>query len=246
MKIKLSASVLCLSAMMLVVQPVSASVQTNNNVFDEKEHFKYSDLLEANDVMYLAERARTYAETHPQANLDELNRYFKQELRTNYKSKIDLIEQSIYPLPVSMPDLNPLEKALYDSNPYYGTLSLADGQTAMLETDKRYTDESETRGYGDAFQHAFWNAMMVNSTSVDWATKWATAYEDGAAYNPQLDKTMDLTNNSRGREIGINNGTLPRYYVSSLLPKVMAAVDAGKKVIIVYNQLVSSNSSGKL
>jgi hypothetical protein len=138
MKIKLSASVLCLSAMMLVVQPVSASVQTSNTVLDKKEHFKYSDLLEADDVMYLAERARTYAETHPQANLD------------------------------------------------------------------------------------------------------------GAAYNPQIDKTMDLTNNYRGREIGINNGILPRYYVSSLLPKVMAAVDAGKMIIIVNNQLVSSNSSGKL
>lgn len=58
---------------------------------------------------------------------------------------------------------------------------------------RRYLDN------GDAFRHAYWNAIMVRVVGAIFAEKFATAHEADSTGN---DKVMDLWNNELGRNIG--------------------------------------------
>lgn len=55
-------------------------------------------------------------------------------------------------------------------------------------------------GKQDAFRHAYWNALMLDEVGRYWAERWGTAHEDGATSQPQIERTLDLTNNERGRQ----------------------------------------------
>ncbi len=94
---------------------------------------------------------------------------------------------------------------------------------------------------GDAFRHAYWNALMTKSIGKKYAEKFATAHESTSPDG--LDKTMDLTNNRIGRDYGENN---KKKSEAELAIIIRDAVSAGKMVQFnaTKDALVATNSIG--
>ena len=63
---------------------------------------------------------------------------------------------------------------------------------------------STADGQGDAFRHAYWNAMMTQQFGEEWTTAYATAHEKSAGNVPARE-AMDLYNNEQGRRIALAN-----------------------------------------
>lgn len=242
-----AAVILCMSVIAGMGQTVAFASQgiPQSPAIEKRKDINYSDLLELQDVKYFIGKAEEFRSQQQSATLEQINSFLKKEMKRYYRQKIELSSTMDYPIPGNESALNQLEKDLYNSNPYYGLLSLECGRMALDETDVRYTDDAQRGGNGDAFRHAFWNAMMVNTTTKEWAEKWATAHEDGDLTNDYLNRTMDLSNNYRGREIGLANLTSKSYFKTYLAPKVVQSIDAGKMIRIVSYQLVATDSSGK-
>jgi hypothetical protein len=100
----------------------------------------------------------------------------------------------------------------------------------------------QRQGNGNAFQHAYWNAMMSFFQGWDWAKTVADAHENNEAYSTAvLDMQMDYDNNARGRSIMsgfsvISNRayTFEREKTSLLIARhVQRAVNSGKMVRLV-------------
>lgn len=62
-------------------------------------------------------------------------------------------------------------------------------------------------GFGDAFRHCYWNGLMTIGEGKSVAQTIATRHEDKASGQPAKEKTMDLRNNSIGRNIGVGKGS---------------------------------------
>ncbi|MBL7715142.1 MAG: hypothetical protein JNL01_06705 [Bdellovibrionales bacterium] len=67
-------------------------------------------------------------------------------------------------------------------------------------------------GPGDAFRHAYWNALMKRRVGPLWAKAWADAHETAPAADTPIKvmrRKMDLFNNEAGREVA----TLFSYWI---------------------------------
>jgi len=118
---------------------------------------------------------------------------------------------------------------------------MANGKLAINYTEKNYSSGLHN-GNGDAFRHVLWNYGMVINVGYSFAKQWSDAHEYG--YNgPQIEKTMDLHNNSIGLQLGKSypNTTLH----STFIKKSKEKVRNGSCKRIVNNKLVSTNSSGE-
>ena len=108
--------------------------------------------------------------------------------------------------------------------------------TASNTASSLYKAETLYLGNGDAFRHAYWNALNVKSVGADIAKAFANAHESETPEGN--DKTMDLRNNAVGRNIG-------RIYSNSsnatIKNKVIEAVNQGR----LY-RLYNNNIKGKL
>ena len=108
--------------------------------------------------------------------------------------------------------------------------------TASNTASSLYKAETLYLGNGDAFRHAYWNALNVKSVGADIAKAFANAHESETPEGN--DKTMDLRNNTVGRNIG-------RIYSNSsnatIKNKVIEAVNQGR----LY-RLYNNNIKGKL
>jgi RHS repeat-associated protein len=108
---------------------------------------------------------------------------------------------------VSTNKLNALtdaEKKLAKENPMKFALAIAAGREAVRATKERFSDvEAADGGPGNAFQHAYWNALMEQWVGDNFASRYATAHEDfGPNHILDADNMMDLYNNQVGRMIG--------------------------------------------
>ncbi|WP_405180612.1 hypothetical protein OG225_05060 [Nocardia sp. NBC_01377] len=72
------------------------------------------------------------------------------------------------------------------------------------DTAKSTFPASTADGQGDAFRHAYWNALMTQRFGEEWTTEFATAHEKSGGNVPQRE-AMDLYNNERGRQIALAN-----------------------------------------
>ena len=108
--------------------------------------------------------------------------------------------------------------------------------TASNTASSLYKAETLYLGNGDAFRHAYWNALNLKSVGADIAKAFANAHESETPEGN--DKTMDLRNNTVGRNIG-------RIYSNSsnatIKNKVIEAVNQGR----LY-RLYNNNIKGKL
>ncbi len=114
-------------------------------------------------------------------------------------------------------------------------------KTAESKAKELYDGDSLWQYNGDAFRHAYWNALMTKSIGKKYAEKFATAHESTSPDG--LDKTMDLTNNRIGRDYGENN---KKKSEAELAIIIRDAVSAGKMVQFnaTKDALVATNSIG--
>lgn len=135
--------------------------------------------------------------------------------------------------------LNPKELKLYRQNKRVAfTIALA-AKTAGSEAKARYEKKQLFRGNGDAFRHAYWNALMARDVGNTWALKWGDAHEYGEKNNNGIDRKMDLYNNRKGREA--NDGSNNR----NLAAIIRYEVRKGYLKRIVNDKLTWTDSSGE-
>lgn len=116
--------------------------------------------------------------------------------------------------------------------------------TASNTASSLYKAETLYLGNGDAFRHAYWNALNLKSVGADIAKAFANAHESETPEGN--DKTMDLRNNTVGRNIG-------RIYSNSsnatIKNKVIEAVNQGRLYRLYNNnikgKLITTDSSGR-
>jgi len=89
-------------------------------------------------------------------------------------------------------------------------------------------------GKGDAFRHCYWSARMTIEDGAGTAEKIATRHENTASGQPDIEKTMDLRNNSIGRAIGVGKG---RNTEASVRSTCRSRAAAGSLWIIVNGKL---------
>jgi hypothetical protein len=94
--------------------------------------------------------------------------------------------------------LGPAEIKLCAAFTDYCATSFALGKVAERRA-KRYGKLHN--GKGDAFKHAYWNALMTFYLTETWAKAMGNAHE-ARPKNPKLEKRMDLRNNAVGRGHG--------------------------------------------
>jgi hypothetical protein len=97
--------------------------------------------------------------------------------------------------------------------------------------ESRFPEEGQEDGHGDAFRHAYWNALMTEKYGADWADRYGTAHE-GLSGNPADREAMDLYNNEVGRRIATDN---PDASPEELADLVDQAVRRGEMVVIDGN-----------
>jgi len=234
---KLLKIILALMAGLLLFSNIGLAAGAN------AKSISFGRLIEVEDVDYFINEINDYIEQHPGVSEDKINKFIRQEMKKKYSNKMKYKETNDgmmiqYYAPT---DLNPEEQELYDSNPYKGLQALYYGNKAIDESEARYSSGLHN-GNGDAFRHAYWNALMVKHIDYDWAVAWATAHEEGAEGQPLIEKQMDLYNNAEGRVLGAVNESKSDTQIADI---VEAAVDDGNMKRIVNNELVPTDSSGK-
>ncbi|GAA1480693.1 hypothetical protein GCM10009624_11330 [Gordonia sinesedis] len=106
---------------------------------------------------------------------------------------------------------------------FYDARSLAD-QVAK----SRFPEKSQNDGHGDAFRHAYWNALMTREFGEAWTNSYATAHERLGG-NPANREAMDLYNNEIGRKVARTN---PNASPDELADLVAKEVKEGRTVVI--------------
>ena len=125
------------------------------------------------------------------------------------------------------------EKKFVKANPVVAAGFLVHAEQAVEDTISRFSEQDRKDGTrGNAFQHAFWNALM-SSWRPEYAEEFATAHEnyprDVNDARQNTFRNMDLHNNSVGRSIGFNNRFATRETLANL---VMNALNAGQLQIV--------------
>jgi hypothetical protein len=126
------------------------------------------------------------------------------------------------------------EAALLDDRGLLDLRALKDMEEgALAEANKQFQGEGLKDGHGDAFRHAYWNAMMTASSAFGekFSKDFTTAHE-GRPGDPATSNAMDLYNNSIGRRIAHDNPGASRAELARL---VRSAVNDGKLIVIDKN-----------
>jgi len=95
-------------------------------------------------------------------------------------------------------NLTPEEQILVLTNPYKAYKSRNAARDATQTTISVF-GENGFKTRSDAFRHSYWNWLMCECCSIDWARAFANAHESETPNND--DKRMDLNNNMIGRRI---------------------------------------------
>ncbi|WP_051023072.1 DUF6973 domain-containing protein [Nocardia pneumoniae] len=142
------------------------------------------------------------------------------KILTDYQTDVSKGEPQLWPLGAELeairlikPDFNPslmtseeidAMKRLLVSSPL-GPAHVIE-QVQLTETAKDTAKElypnSVDDGQGDAFRHAYWNALMTQKYGEDWTKEYTTAHEKSGGNTPQRE-AMDLYNNELGRKVAL-------------------------------------------
>jgi hypothetical protein len=117
--------------------------------------------------------------------------------------------------------LNDAEKAFVKRHPLAALDFKKAAEEALAEAQRRFPDpKSLWNGPGDAFRHAYWNALMVKAQGPELAKQFADAHENFPGNDPR-EKAMDLFNNSVGRGIGIISDRFPGVPLPDLIDRAL-------------------------
>lgn len=108
---------------------------------------------------------------------------------------------------------------------------------AVAEAQRLFGDTASTLedGRGDAFRHAYWNALMTNRFGEEFAEQFATAHERTAG--AATAHAMDLHNNEMGRSIAAAH---PHAGPQELSCLVYNAVNDGRLVYLDGGELMAT------
>jgi len=125
------------------------------------------------------------------------------------------------------------EKKFVVANPAVAAGFLVQAEQAIQDTSSRFSEQDRRDGTrGNAFQHAFWNALMAQ-WRPEYAAEFANAHEnyprDVNDARENTFRNMDLRNNIVGREIGFDNRFALRQDLANL---IMNALNAGQLQIV--------------
>ncbi len=107
-------------------------------------------------------------------------------------------------------EANSDERSLCVRHPVKCTKKKSDSETTVEQVEKYYNSSVHYNGNGDAFRHAYWNALIVKSISAKYAKFFADAHEYGADNQPAIERQMDLHNNRLGQYIEKRRARLKR------------------------------------
>ena len=119
--------------------------------------------------------------------------------------------------------LTPAEKKLVIRYPFAALDVNKAKNIAIGQTEDKF-GENGLGNRSDAFRHGLWNAEMTILIGEEKAEMFATAHEDKDVSGVESDgytkvehKNMDLHNNSIGRDIGSQNGSLNEKEMGNLI-----------------------------
>ncbi len=117
--------------------------------------------------------------------------------------------------------LHDAEKSFVISHPLAALDFRKAADQALTEAQRRFPDpKSLWNGPGDAFRHAYWNALMVQAQGHDLAKQFADAHENFPGNDPR-EKAMDLFNNAVGRGIGGISDKFPGVPLPDLIDRAL-------------------------
>ncbi|MGI5219767.1 DUF6973 domain-containing protein [Nocardia sp. CA-290969] len=97
-------------------------------------------------------------------------------------------------------------------------------QEAAIQVYPQSVDD----GHGDAFRHAYWNALMAQRFGPEWTEMYGISHEKSGG-NPPNREAMDLFNNQLGREIGAAN---PDASPEELQQLIKNEIDKGNALVL--------------
>lgn len=137
--------------------------------------------------------------------------------------------------------LNKQEEKLFNSNIGKATLCLSNAKYAIKYTSQNYVGDAHNNN-ADAFRHTIWNYGMVVDVGYEFAKKWGDAHENGANNQPDIEKRMDLFNNSVGLQLGLDNSNTVSHNI--FISKSKDKVSNGYCRILKDGNLVRSDKLG--
>lgn len=155
-------------------------------------------------------------------------------------------------LPQAYEDLTSNEKTLVKGHPFEAVVYYKKSTEALNVASSLYSANQLYLGNGDAFRHAYWNAILVKSFGgqfngggtdkksahgVQRAAAWTTAHEQNSS---GIDRQMDLNNNNVGRYHAFLNFNSSEKVIQNNLVKM---VNQGQLARVVNNKLVATNST---
>jgi hypothetical protein len=126
------------------------------------------------------------------------------------------------------------EISLLFNYPFHILSWINSANIAISKTNELY-DTTADGSIANAFQHAYWNVLMVKAMGATIAEEFATAHE---AYegNPIIHKTMDLFNNQVGRNFASYIDDLSNKSDSWLADQTKASlIDIGETMYILFD-----------
>jgi len=171
-------------------------------------------------------------------------------------------------LPSKLNELNKKEKKLAKQSPSQAATYYKASKDALSKSQSWYISSVLEDGNGDAFRHAYWNALLTKrfsigakytnvTTGYKTAKKWTDAHEETPKTKKEkLANSMDLNNNKVGRDTAKKayETNTSKYKLttgggfgsdSSLAKTIKSKVDKGHLKRIVKGKHVKTNSSGK-
>lgn len=155
-------------------------------------------------------------------------------------------------LPQAYEDLTPNEKTLVKSHPFEAVVYYKKSTEALKAASSLYSANQLYLGNGDAFRHAYWNAILVKSFGgqfnggnteqkaghgVQRAAAWTNAHEQNSS---GIDRQMDINNNNVGRYHAFLNFNSSEKTIQNNLVKM---VSQGQLARVVNKKLVATNST---
>jgi len=239
---------LCLSLTILLFGSIPITANADPNTIDlnslEKMYNpdKYSDyiLSELTDdvIVTITDEIDSLKNNYPDLTEEQLDNYVMKRLEHISSNSIRLYSS----LPSDSNKLNAAEKALFKQNPVKGANVCLLAKYALDRASALFVSSTLYLGNGDAFRHAYWNARMTNSYGAAYAKQWGDAHESTTPNG--LDKSMDIFNNRRGREIAGTVAGGP-YWEARMQSTLLNEISNGTLRRLVNNQLIKTDGTGR-
>ncbi|MGN1156713.1 MAG: DUF6973 domain-containing protein [Agathobacter sp.] len=233
-------------SMMALICCLLCFLFSNTTVLAQTTTQKYSPNNYNNDIFSclteeyvstLQDEVDYITQNNPSITEDELNIYIMNSIQSEYYSQIKARTN----VPTSQSILNDAEKTLFASHPIKGLYVLSCANTATTWTNNLFNSSVTYLGNGDAYRHAFWQALIAEAYGTSFAKQWGDAHESTSS---GVDKEMDLRNNDIGRNLGASikgYQNIEARLSSALLTKI----SNGELWRVVNGQLCATDGTGR-